>query len=47
MNHLISNKDIIKKNFLKFYNDATFYIIKIFSRKKDAAALLFYKNIKS
>ncbi|EMV9618694.1 hypothetical protein AADV15_000075 [Campylobacter coli] len=36
MRQLISNKDIIKENFLKFYNDDTFYIIKIFSRKKDA-----------
>ena len=36
MRQPISNKEIIKNNFLKFYNDDTFYIIKIFSRKKDA-----------
>lgn len=33
---MLSNKDTIKENFLNFHDDDTFYVIKIFSRKKDA-----------
>ncbi len=31
-----SNKDIIKEKFLKFYDNDTYYVIKVFSRKKYA-----------